>query len=83
MHTHPLSPWRNKNNFELCVGGPVFQVAGELLFILRPVITLAFDRALVPGEYNRVEGLILPLNTLTETRTAVNRRCRRVGVGLL
>jgi hypothetical protein len=64
-------------------GGPVFQVAGEVLFILRPVITLAFARVVVPGEYNRVEGLILPLNAQAETWTGVNRLCRRVGAGLL
>lgn len=64
-------------------GGPVFQVAGEVLFILRPVITLAFARVVVPGEYNRVEGLILPLNAQVETWIGVNRLCRRVGAGLL
>jgi hypothetical protein len=73
MHTHTWFPGRNNDTFELCAGGPVFQVAGDLLFILRPVTTLAFARPVVPGEYNRVEGLILPLNTQAETRTGVNR----------
>jgi len=73
----------NRNNFELCAGGPVFQVAGELLFMLRPVVTWAFAGAVVPGAYNRVKGVIMPLNIQTGTRAGVNRRCRRVGVGLL
>jgi hypothetical protein len=58
-------------------------VAGELLFILRPVVTLAFARAVAPGGYNRVKGVILPLCIQAGTRIGVNRRCRRVGVGVV
>jgi hypothetical protein len=57
MRTHPSYSWRSRNKCRLCAGGPVFQVAGELLFILRPVVALAFARAVDPRRNNRVKGV--------------------------